>query len=111
MTTASYTAWLFHETYERLAPDFGYEVRPDVGQRPFSELPDNNRALMIATAQEVIDALAVEEHRELAEHVGRLLERLGCRHAFDPECARCELTVAVRLAHARVERATTRAVP
>jgi hypothetical protein len=44
----------FHSHYERLAPEFGYEVRPDVGQRPFSELPENNRRLMVTTAGHVL---------------------------------------------------------
>lgn len=44
----------FHAHYERLAPEFGYEVRPDVGQRPFADLPENNRRLMVATAGHVL---------------------------------------------------------
>lgn len=44
----------FHDAYERLAASFGYEVRADVGQRPYDELPDNNRRLMEATAATVL---------------------------------------------------------
>lgn len=40
-------AELFHETYERLAPAFGYRTRRD--SQPWAEVPSTNRALMIAT--------------------------------------------------------------
>lgn len=38
----------FHETYEREAPFFGYETR-EASAKPWSEVPANNRALMVAT--------------------------------------------------------------
>jgi hypothetical protein len=42
-------AKLFHETYERLAPTFGYETRK--GSRvPWEEVPERNKKLMIAVA-------------------------------------------------------------
>lgn len=37
----------FHDTYERLAPSFGYETR-EASRKPWSEVPDSNRDLMIA---------------------------------------------------------------
>lgn len=43
----------FHNTYERLAPDFGYETREDTKQ--FDPESPNGR-LMIAVCKEVIDA-------------------------------------------------------
>jgi hypothetical protein len=43
----------FHETYERLAPDFGYETRRD-SARPWAEVPEQNRALMIAVCAEIL---------------------------------------------------------
>jgi len=48
-------ARLFHETYERLAPDFGYETRPETAI-PWEQIPDDNRnkRLMIAVAAEVL---------------------------------------------------------
>ena len=45
-------ARLFHDTYERLAPDFGYETREDTKQfDPFS----NNGRLMIEVCRIVTD--------------------------------------------------------
>lgn len=49
------TAEFFHDTYERLAPEFGYETRPDTKRFDF-ETP--NGKLMVAVVSEVIDYLA-----------------------------------------------------
>jgi hypothetical protein len=51
---AEQLARLFHETYERLAPDFGYETRRESAV-PWESVPANNKALMIAVAQEILD--------------------------------------------------------
>lgn len=45
-------ARLFHETYERLAPTFGYATRKDSAV-PWEQVPDRNKRLMIAVADEV----------------------------------------------------------
>lgn len=37
----------FHETYERLAPDFGYETRSESAV-PWEDVPERNRLLMQA---------------------------------------------------------------
>jgi hypothetical protein len=50
-------ARLFHETYERLAPDFGYRTR-EASAKPWDEVPEQNRALMVATVREVLAAIA-----------------------------------------------------
>ena len=50
-------AKLFHQTYERLAPDFGYETRRESAV-PWEAVPDNNRKLMTATVRGVVDELA-----------------------------------------------------
>lgn len=42
-------ARLFHETYERLAPSFGYETRKDSAV-PWEQVPERNKRLMIAVA-------------------------------------------------------------
>lgn len=42
-------ARLFHETYERLAPTFGYETRKGSAV-PWEQVPARNRNLMIAVA-------------------------------------------------------------
>lgn len=45
----------FHDTYERLAPSFGYSTRKSSAV-PWEEVPDNNKALMIATVREVMNS-------------------------------------------------------
>lgn len=50
-------AKLFHETYERLAPSFGYETRK-ASAVPWENVPDNNKKLMIAVVGEVLKFLA-----------------------------------------------------
>lgn len=45
-------ARLFHETYERLAPSFGYKTRKESAV-PWHEVPPKNRKLMIAVAAEI----------------------------------------------------------
>ena len=49
--TAVKFASVFHDTYERLAPEFGYETRSDT--REFDEQSPNGR-LMIATCEQVL---------------------------------------------------------
>lgn len=48
MNTAETLAQAFHETYERLAPQFEYETR-EASAKPWDEVPQQNRALMVAT--------------------------------------------------------------
>lgn len=43
----------FHEAYERLAPQHSYSTRK-ASAKPWSEVPENNRALMVATVAEVL---------------------------------------------------------
>jgi hypothetical protein len=51
-------AGIFHGTYERLAPQFGYETRPDTREfRPASP----NGQLMIAVCQELLDKSVAEK--------------------------------------------------
>lgn len=49
----------FHETYERLAPSFGYETR-EASAKPWADVPDQNKRLMIAVCGEILAALAAE---------------------------------------------------
>lgn len=49
-------AQFFHETYERLAPEHGYETRKQSAV-PWAEVPDDNKGLMVATAACVLDEL------------------------------------------------------
>ena len=57
MSDPTRVARLFHETYERLAPSFGYETRK-ASAVPWDDVPENNRRLMIAVAAEILAALS-----------------------------------------------------
>ena len=46
----------FHETYERLAPDFGYKTR-EASAKPWKDVPEGNKQLMIAVSKEILKAL------------------------------------------------------
>jgi hypothetical protein len=73
--TAEALARRFHETYERLAPDHGYETRK-ASAVPWEDVPEQNRSLMIAVAGEILrggDHVLVELPRGTARGiVGRL---------------------------------------
>ncbi len=45
----------FHEAYELLAPSYGYATRRG-SRQPWDRVPERNRRLMVAVAQELIDA-------------------------------------------------------
>jgi hypothetical protein len=47
-------AGVFHATYETLAPGHGYETRK-ASAVPWKDVPAGNRALMVATVQNMID--------------------------------------------------------
>jgi len=51
--TAEELAQRFHEAYERLAPSFGYRTR-EASAKPWSEVPEQNRALMVAVCAEIL---------------------------------------------------------
>lgn len=46
-------ARFFHEEYERLAPEHGYETRKESAV-PWVEVPEPNRKLMVAVADSVL---------------------------------------------------------
>ena len=52
----------FHETYERLAPDFGYETR-EASAKPWKDVPENNKQLMIAVCGEILKALTQDKEK------------------------------------------------
>jgi len=54
MTAAERLAQRFHETYEHLAPAFGYKTRED-SAKPWAEVPEQNKALMVAVCAVLID--------------------------------------------------------
>jgi hypothetical protein len=53
-------ARIFHEEYERLAPELGYVTRKESAVS-WEQVPEDNRGLMIATCEAVIRRL-FEEH-------------------------------------------------
>lgn len=55
--TAESVARRFHETYERLAPEFGYETR-EASAVPWDAVPEANRRLMVATVREVLAGIS-----------------------------------------------------
>jgi hypothetical protein len=70
-------AQLFHETYERLAPEFGYETRKETAV-PWSEIPkdNNNKHLMIAVCSAILEHVVLPLHpltgRDLHEAFNRV---------------------------------------
>lgn len=69
-------AQMFHDAYELAAPLFGYETR-EASRKPWSEVPEANRALMTA----------------VAGHVGAVIEREA---AAEAEALRAALEGLVR---------------
>jgi hypothetical protein len=49
-------AMLFHGTYERLAPSYGWATQT-ASRTHWDQVPEANRQLMIATAADVLDVL------------------------------------------------------
>jgi len=49
-------AELYHKSYEELAPHFNYETRNE-SKKPWNEVPENNRELMIAAARRVLSVI------------------------------------------------------
>jgi hypothetical protein len=51
----------FHEAYERLAPDHGYETR-EASAKPWEDVPEQNRGLMVAVVGELLDRGVIHVH-------------------------------------------------
>lgn len=58
-------AELFHVTYERLAPSFGYETRKESAV-PWNTVPEQNKQLMIAVSTHILQALNARQKDEEA---------------------------------------------
>lgn len=58
MTSAEHIAREFHVAYEELAPAHGYATR-EASAKPWGEVPEQNRNLMIATVQRLLDRNAI----------------------------------------------------
>jgi hypothetical protein len=65
--TPEQIAQLFHEAYERLAPDFGYRTREE-SAKPWADVPDQNKALMVATVGEILPVILAEIGEMLGDH-------------------------------------------
>ena len=51
---SEYIARRFHETYEKLAPLYGYTTRTESAV-PWPDVPEANRSLMVAVVQALLD--------------------------------------------------------
>lgn len=51
----------FHETYERLAPEHGYKTREESAVH-WNDLPPRNKALMIATVEDLLTRGVIGAH-------------------------------------------------
>ena len=53
----------FHESYERLAPKFGYETRKE-SAKPWADVPKQNQDLMTAVCAEMLRLMVVPDSEE-----------------------------------------------
>jgi hypothetical protein len=60
VAAAERIAQAFHESYERLAPDHGYETR-EASAKPWSEVPEQNKGLMVAVIEELLENGIIHE--------------------------------------------------
>jgi hypothetical protein len=72
MSVTEHLAKEFHDAYERLAPEYGYKTR-EVSAVPWADVPEQNKALMMATVEHVM-AGAVAENERLREVLGRIAD-------------------------------------
>ena len=77
MITPEQLAQLFHEEYERLAPEFGYTTRK-TSAVPWADVPEPNKSLMVAVAGKVLDKLIPDDDK-LHEEIVNVLEAAGWR--------------------------------
>lgn len=56
----------FHETYERLAPEHGYETR-EASAKPWEDVPVQNRGLMIEVVTELVREQTIDPGRRTYE--------------------------------------------
>lgn len=71
----------FHETYERLAPSHGYETRKE-SAKPWADVPENNKALMIAVCGEILASHNQLTFQELTERFYAIKEQRDKLMAF-----------------------------
>ena len=61
-------AKLFHETYERLAPNFSYHTRK-ASAVPWDDVPPNNKGLMVAVAKEVQEQFINQQIKSVLDSI------------------------------------------
>ena len=77
--SAEQLAQKFHETYEHLAPQFGYATRPE-SAKPWAEIPRKNQLLMIMVCEELLSWFRDDSERNLTDeqiYVQGRLEKKG----------------------------------
>ena len=62
MAIAHEIAREFHESYERLAPQYGYETREETAV-PWSEVPEDNKLLMVGVVADLLDKGVIRQGR------------------------------------------------
>jgi len=68
MSKAEELAQQFHETYERLAPQYNYQTRK-ASAVPWSDVPENNKRLMIAVCTEILEKTPTKASPDMLEQV------------------------------------------
>lgn len=63
IVSAEELAMFFHETYEKLAPEFSYKTKK-ASAVDWKDVPKNNKDLMIAVAEKVINRFIKHENNE-----------------------------------------------
>jgi hypothetical protein len=76
LALAEQLAQRFHETYERLAPSFGYETR-EASAKPWADVPDQNKRLMIAVCGEILASTQFAENANCSawDEAARIADR------------------------------------
>ena len=60
MGDAERIAKAFHEAYEELAPEHGYETR-EASRKPWEDVPSQNRGLMVAVVARLMERGVIAE--------------------------------------------------
>ena len=83
MITKQDLAKFFHETYERLAPSYGYTTRPETRELDFDS---PNGQLMVVVCKEVLEYLAEVKPQGSKEYVLNNISKLLCQLAAHWRC-------------------------
>jgi len=72
----------FHETYERLAPRYNYVTRPE-SSVSWSEVPHENKSLMVETVRIVLEGFADDAYDAAADRIQRQAYEDGYKDALE----------------------------